>query len=99
VSVVDAWLVTETLGAAFSLNFIHKPTNGTRGGILLAYNDDFALVHEPLADGPNSITGQIADKTNGDTWTVGCTDLKKTGRRFCFCRSSEMLSSLPKRNG
>lgn len=85
---VDARLVTETLGPAFGQNFIYRAAVGTRGGILMACTDDFSLRHEPLADGPNSITRHVTDKSNGDSWTIsGVYGPQDDSQKYCSCRS------------
>lgn len=69
-AVITPAIVAEILGTQFRENFIYKPAVGTRGGILIACSSDFEITHEPLADGPNSISGTVRDRTNNDSWTI-----------------------------
>lgn len=62
--------VVEMLEPRFCDTFIYKPATGSKGGMLIARSSDLAITHEPLADGANSIIGQIMDKSNNDRWTI-----------------------------
>lgn len=67
---IDKKIVLETLGPHFYDNFVYKPANGTRGGILLACSRDFALT--PMTGVPcsYSLTALVTDKSDGKSWTV-----------------------------
>jgi hypothetical protein len=63
---ITAAVVSEAVGPQFASNFIYKPVDGTRGGILIACSDDFAVVLDPLASSAHFIMGT----TNGSSWTM-----------------------------
>ncbi|XP_071685441.1 uncharacterized protein [Lolium perenne] len=67
---ISASVVSEAVGARFASNFIFKPAAGTRGGILIACSDDFAVVLDPLASCDFFITGTITDRSNGSSWSM-----------------------------
>jgi exonuclease III len=67
---ITAAIVSEAVGPQFAANFIYKPADGTRGGILIVFSDDFAIVLDPLASSNHFITGTVTDKSNGSSWTM-----------------------------
>ena len=59
---VDKSIVADVLGSRFSEDFL-RATNGTRGRILVASTDDFAISFDYNASGSHFITGTITDLT------------------------------------
>jgi exonuclease III len=53
--IIDQQIVRETLGPRFQENFVYKPAEGTRGGILIACSPDFSLLHLVAVPGEFSI--------------------------------------------
>jgi len=67
--VVDANLVTETLGQRFVNNYAVLPAEGTRGGILLAVDEDhFKITRAEV--GVHTITATVASITGEETWSI-----------------------------
>ncbi|KAM0830982.1 hypothetical protein ACQ4PT_065875 [Festuca glaucescens] len=71
-AVVSRSVVVETLGPKFADNFIFKPADGTRGGILIAVSTDFAIESFPGVPGRLSLSGRITDRSDGSFWDISC---------------------------
>lgn len=63
-------LVMETLGSRFGDNFLFKGADGTRGGILIACTNDFAIVPMPSASNGFSLSAILTDRSDGSSWTL-----------------------------
>ncbi|CAM0944659.1 unnamed protein product [Alopecurus aequalis] len=68
--VISRSLVVEMLGSRFADNFLFKPAAGTRGGILLAVSDDFAVQLVAAAPCQFSLSATVTDRRNGDAWDI-----------------------------
>ncbi|XP_073360539.1 uncharacterized protein [Aegilops tauschii subsp. strangulata] len=69
-AVISRHLVVETLGVRFGDNFIFKPADGTRGGILIACSADFSVLQLQTAPNEFSLSATISDRTTGNGWTI-----------------------------
>lgn len=63
-------LVSETLGPSFCDNFIFKPADCTRGGILIACSQDFSVAIITTVPEQYSLTANITDLSDGSSWSV-----------------------------
>lgn len=63
-------LVMETLGPRFADNFLEMPTQGSRGGILLACLEGLEISENNLAAGDYSVSGTITSRADGATWSI-----------------------------
>jgi exonuclease III len=62
-------IVAETLGQKFSHNHASLPSDGTRGGILLACStDDYSLANVDIKQ--HSVTATIETRLDKTTWTI-----------------------------
>jgi hypothetical protein len=62
--------VRETLGPRFQDNFLFKPAEGTRGGILIACSPDFSLSPLSVAPGDFSLSATVTDRSDGSQWSI-----------------------------
>jgi exonuclease III len=68
-SMVDHHVITHTLGSKFITNYAARPTNQTRGGILLAVSEDFFMLSN-ISTFDNTITTMITMKANDTEWWI-----------------------------
>jgi exonuclease III len=68
-SMVDHHVITHTLGSKFIINYAARPTNQTRGGILLAVLEDFFMLSN-ISTFDNAITTMITMKANDTEWWI-----------------------------
>jgi exonuclease III len=66
---VDARMVTETVGQRFVNNFVALPAAGTRGGILLAVDEDHYRVTRSEV-GIHTITATVEAVSGGEEWSI-----------------------------
>ena len=66
---VDAWMVTETVGQRFVNNFVALPAAGTRGGILLAVDEDHYRVTRSEV-GTHTFTATVEAVSRGEEWSI-----------------------------
>lgn len=67
--VIDRQVVVETLGDRFTENFVVFPASGTRGGILLAVDEDhYSIVNSEV--GVHSVTAQIITASGLLDWSL-----------------------------
>jgi exonuclease III len=68
-SMVDHHVIARTLGSKFLTNYVARPANQTRGGILLAVLEDF-LTLSNVSTSDNTIKAMITMKADDTEWWV-----------------------------
>lgn len=71
-AVINRSLTAKILGTAFCDNFIYKGADGTRGGILIACNQNFEIHAIASAPGGYSVTANVRDRSDNTSWSVTC---------------------------
>jgi exonuclease III len=92
---IDLHIVRETLGPRFQDNFLFKPAEGTRGGILIACTPDFSLLPEVAVPGEFSLTATVTDRSDGCKWTItGVYGPQENAEKYMFIQKIRSLKPL-----
>lgn len=67
--VIDKDLVTEILGDKFVENFVFLPASGTRGGILLAVDEDYYKLKDTEI-GVHTVTATVSTCSEAIEWSI-----------------------------
>jgi exonuclease III len=68
-ALVTPQVVTSSLGQSFQNNFFFLPTEGTRGGTLLAAHDDRYYLQNPALTA-HTISATVSDSVTNVSWTI-----------------------------
>jgi hypothetical protein len=66
---IDGDIVRDTLGPKFMQNFVYLPAQQTRGGALLAVNEDFYKLSGDVV-GEFTVSAKLESTTTAEDWWI-----------------------------